>query len=79
MKLDTLVSVRYILCMTCWVYVPKDVFFFYLPYYIIFQTVLHQFCHKAILFFFSVYRRPTDPNFWHFLKKSNDIVTPFFT
>ena len=29
--------------------------------------------------FFSVYRRPTDRNFWHFLKKSNDIVTPFFT
>ena len=54
MKLDTLVSVRYILCMTCWVHVPKDVFFFYLPYYIIFPTVLHQFCHKAILFFFSV-------------------------
>ena len=29
--------------------------------------------------FFSVYRRPTDPNFWHFFKKSNDVVTPFFT
>ena len=24
---------------------------------------------KAILFFFSVYRRPTDLNFWHFQKK----------
>ena len=37
------------------------------------------------LFFFSAYRRPTDPNFWHFQKKkkrkekSNDVVTPFFT
>ena len=35
-------------------------------------------------FFFSVYRRPTDPNFWQFQKKkkkekSNDVVTPFFT
>ena len=27
MKLDTLVSLRYILCMTCWVHVPKHVFF----------------------------------------------------
>ena len=34
---------------------------------------------KAIRFFFSVYRRPTDPNFWHFQKKNNDVVTPFFT
>ena len=34
----------------------------------------------VILFFFSVYRRPTDPNFWHFQKKkTNDVVTPFFT
>ena len=24
---------------------------------------------KAILFFFFVYRRPTNPNFWHFQKK----------
>ena len=22
-----------------------------------------------ILFFLSIYRRPTDPNFWHFQKK----------
>ena len=25
---------------------------------------------KAILFFFSVYRHPTDPNFWQFEKKN---------
>ena len=32
-------------------------------------------------FFSPVYRRPTDPNFWHFQKKKhrNDVVTPFFT
>ena len=30
-------------------------------------------------FFFSVYCRPTDPNFWHFQKKKrNDIVQTFF-
>ena len=35
---------------------------------------------KAILSFFSVSRRRTDPNFWHFQeKKSNDIVKPFFS
>ena len=34
---------------------------------------------QAILFFFSVQRRPTDPNFWHFQKKSNDVVKPFFS
>ena len=28
-----------------------------------------SFLHKAILFFFSVERPPTDPNFWHFQKK----------
>ena len=25
--------------------------------------------NKAILFFFSISRRPTDPNFWHSQKK----------
>ena len=32
-------------------------------------------------FFFSVYRRPTEPNFWNFQKKkkTNVVVTPFFT
>ena len=35
---------------------------------------------KAILFFFSVYRRPSNPNFMAFSpQKSNDVVTPFFT
>ena len=31
-------------------------------------------------FFFSLLRRPTDPNFWHFQKKkkSGDVVKPFF-
>ena len=30
--------------------------------------------------FFSVYRHPTDPNFWQFQKKKRkDVVTPFFT
>ena len=36
----------------------------------------------AILFFFTVYCRLTDPNFWHFpkkKKKSNDVVKLFFT
>ena len=28
--------------------------------------------------FFSVYCRPTDPNFWRF-RRRNDVVTPFFT
>ena len=33
----------------------------------------------AILFFFTVYCRLTDPNFWHFpKKKSNDVVKLFF-
>ena len=31
--------------------------------------------------FFSIYCRPTDPNFWHFQKKKkrNDVVQTFFT
>ena len=43
-------------------------------------SVSSRFFPKAILFSFSVYRRPTDPNFWRFpTKKSSDVVKPFFT
>ena len=39
--------------------------------------------NMAILFFFTVYCRLTDPNFWHFQKKNkiknNDVVKLFFT
>ena len=39
--------------------------------------------NMAILFFFTVYCRLTNPNFWHFpkkkKKKSNDVVKIFFT
>ena len=37
--------------------------------------------NMAILFFFTVYCRLTDPNFWNFQKKkkkSNDVVKLFF-